>query len=60
MSFLGGGDAESDESLHQLIVNEHYAKAFQYKKEREELNKCKIISLNFSGGSVAPTEICHF
>lgn len=36
-------DAESDEvsEIHQLTINEHYAKAFQYKKEREELTKLK-------------------
>jgi hypothetical protein len=34
-------DSESDdESLHRLTINEHYAKAFEYKKEREELEKC--------------------
>ncbi|KAK0483373.1 KRI1-like family C-terminal-domain-containing protein [Armillaria novae-zelandiae] len=35
-------DSESDnEYSHQLIINEHYAKAFQYRKEREELEKLK-------------------
>lgn len=35
-------DSDSDaESLHQLTINEHYAKAFEYKKEREELAKCQ-------------------
>ncbi|KAK0502995.1 KRI1-like family C-terminal-domain-containing protein [Armillaria luteobubalina] len=35
-------DSESDnESSHQLTINEHYAKAFQYRKEREELEKLK-------------------
>ncbi|PBK96588.1 hypothetical protein ARMGADRAFT_923986 [Armillaria gallica] len=35
-------DSESDnESTHQLTINEHYAKAFQYRKEREELEKLK-------------------
>ncbi|OCH91086.1 Krr1-domain-containing protein [Obba rivulosa] len=29
------------ESIHQLTINEHYAKAFEYKKEREELAKLK-------------------
>ena len=33
--------SDSDtESFHNLTINEHYAKAFQYKKEREELQKC--------------------
>ncbi|KAK0228294.1 KRI1-like family C-terminal-domain-containing protein [Armillaria fumosa] len=35
-------DLDSDnESSHQLTINEHYAKAFQYRKEREELEKLK-------------------
>ncbi|KAF5355471.1 hypothetical protein D9758_006312 [Tetrapyrgos nigripes] len=35
-------DSESDSGdVHQLTVNEHYAKAFQYRKEREELDKLK-------------------
>ncbi len=24
----------------QLTINEHYAKAFEYRKEREELERC--------------------
>ncbi|KAF8740413.1 KRI1-like family, partial [Rhizoctonia solani] len=35
-SDISGGD-----DLHQLTVNEHYAKAFEYRKEREELAKLK-------------------
>jgi len=31
--------SEDENDLHQLTVNEHYAKAFQYRKEREELAK---------------------
>ncbi|KAG6813764.1 hypothetical protein H0H92_007716 [Tricholoma furcatifolium] len=38
-------DSESEKSqgedLHALTINEHYAKAFEYKKEREELQKLK-------------------
>ncbi|THV06167.1 hypothetical protein K435DRAFT_849267 [Dendrothele bispora CBS 962.96] len=35
-------DSESDSGDgHQLSINEHYAKAFQYRKEREELEKLK-------------------
>ncbi|KAF8648547.1 hypothetical protein AX16_006251 [Volvariella volvacea WC 439] len=35
-------DSESEnEDLHRLTINEHYAKAFEYKKEREELQKLK-------------------
>lgn len=38
-------DSESDnESLHRLTINEHYAKAFEYRKEREELDKCTFHS----------------
>ncbi|KAG8705566.1 hypothetical protein FRC09_002883 [Ceratobasidium sp. 395] len=29
------------EGIHQLTINEHYAKAFEYRKEREELAKLK-------------------
>jgi hypothetical protein len=28
------------ESFHRLTINEHYAKAFAYRKEREELERC--------------------
>ncbi|KAJ7594856.1 KRI1-like family C-terminal-domain-containing protein [Mycena floridula] len=35
-------DSESeDQTDHHLTINEHYAKAFEYKKEREELEKLK-------------------
>ncbi|EPQ55289.1 Krr1-domain-containing protein [Gloeophyllum trabeum ATCC 11539] len=34
--------SDSDnEDIHQLTINEHYAKAFEYRKEREELQKLK-------------------
>jgi len=34
-------DSESNSGDdHQLTINDHYAKAFQYRKEREELEKC--------------------
>jgi protein KRI1 len=40
---LSDTDAESDaESIHQITINEHYAKAFAYRKEREELQKCSL------------------
>ncbi|KAE9408719.1 Krr1-domain-containing protein [Gymnopus androsaceus JB14] len=39
MSLLS--DAESD-SEFRLTINEHYAQAFQYKKEREELEQLKL------------------
>ena len=36
-------DSESEvESIHHLTINEHYARAFEYKKEREELQKCRF------------------
>jgi protein KRI1 len=31
--------SEDENDLHQFTINEHYAKAFQYRKEREELAK---------------------
>ncbi|KAH7883247.1 Krr1-domain-containing protein [Phlebopus sp. FC_14] len=34
-------DSDTEADVHTLTVNEHYAKAFQYKKEREELAKLK-------------------
>ncbi|KAG6897712.1 hypothetical protein C0992_011922 [Termitomyces sp. T32_za158] len=34
-------EASDAQSFHQLTINEHYAKAFEYKKEREELQKLK-------------------
>lgn len=48
MNFLddeGVSDAESNASLHQLTINDHYAKAFAYKKEREELSKCEQLNV---------------
>ena len=38
---LSDSDSEDVEISHQLTVNEHYARAFAYKKEREELAKCE-------------------
>lgn len=36
---------ESDhEDIHQLTINEHFAKAYEYRKEREELQKCAFKS----------------
>ena len=32
-------DDSDAEDVHQLTINEHYAKAFEYRKEREELAK---------------------
>ncbi|KAH0829126.1 KRI1-like family C-terminal-domain-containing protein [Lanmaoa asiatica] len=37
---LSDSDSESDD-VHTLTINEHFAKAFEYKKEREELAKLK-------------------
>jgi protein KRI1 len=38
---LSDSESESDngQDVHQLTINEHYAKAFEYKKEREELQR---------------------
>ncbi|KAH9067742.1 Krr1-domain-containing protein, partial [Lactarius vividus] len=33
--------SEDENDEHQFTINEHYAKAFQYRKEREELAKLK-------------------
>ncbi|KAG6861693.1 hypothetical protein C0995_013262 [Termitomyces sp. Mi166 len=42
-TMFSDSDSEGSDvqSLHQLTINEHYAKAFEYKKEREELQKLK-------------------
>ncbi|KAF8608341.1 Krr1-domain-containing protein [Ceratobasidium sp. AG-I] len=34
-------DVSNNEEIHQFTINEHYAKAFEYRKEREELAKLK-------------------
>ncbi|KAI0090576.1 KRI1-like family C-terminal-domain-containing protein [Irpex rosettiformis] len=34
-------DSDSEEDISHLTINEHYAKAFEYRKEREELAKLK-------------------
>ena len=31
------------EDVHALAINNHYAKAFEYRKEREELSKCTLL-----------------
>lgn len=33
-----------DESIHQITINEHFAKAYEYRKEREELAKCQYFT----------------
>ncbi|KAF9012710.1 KRI1-like family C-terminal-domain-containing protein [Cyathus striatus] len=38
---LSDSDSEGNFENVKLTINEHYAKAFQYKKEREELEKLK-------------------
>ncbi|KAL1662664.1 KRI1-like family C-terminal-domain-containing protein [Schizophyllum commune] len=40
MSLLSDSEGEEDD-LNLLTINEHYAKAFEYKKERQELEKLK-------------------
>ena len=32
-------DESDTDDIHTLTINEHYAKAFEYRKEREELAK---------------------
>ncbi|THH23243.1 hypothetical protein EUX98_g7935 [Antrodiella citrinella] len=34
-------DSDNEDKEHQFTINEHYAKAFEYRKEREELAKLK-------------------
>ncbi|KAF7297860.1 Kri1-C domain-containing protein [Mycena chlorophos] len=38
---LSDSESEDGRDVHQLTINEHYAKAFEYRKEREELQKLK-------------------
>ncbi|KAG5646850.1 hypothetical protein DXG03_002227 [Asterophora parasitica] len=38
---LSDSEGSDVDSTHKLTINEHYAKAFEYKKEREELQKLK-------------------
>lgn len=42
-SSSSGSDSEHEsdrEETHKLTINEHFAKAYEYRKEREELQKC--------------------
>jgi len=32
-------DSDSGEDLNQITVNEHYAKAYAYRKERQEIER---------------------
>jgi hypothetical protein len=32
-------DSDSDEDLNEITINEHYAKAYAYRKERQELER---------------------
>ena len=32
-------EESENEDIHQLTINEHFAKAYEYRKEREELAK---------------------
>ncbi|KAH9963018.1 KRI1-like family C-terminal-domain-containing protein [Russula compacta] len=41
ISSSSSSGSEDENDLHRLTINEHYAKAFQYRKEREELVKLK-------------------
>ncbi|KAF8070380.1 KRI1-like family C-terminal-domain-containing protein [Lyophyllum atratum] len=40
-TMLSDSEGSDSESGHNITINEHYAKAFEYKKEREELQKLK-------------------
>lgn len=33
------GHESEHEEIHKLTINEHFAKAYEYRKEREELQK---------------------
>ncbi len=37
-------DDSDVEDIHSLNINEHYAKAFEYRKEREELAKRAFVT----------------
>lgn len=39
-------DSDSGEDLNQITVNEHYAKAYAYKKERQELERREHLLLS--------------
>lgn len=39
ISSSSSSSSEDESDLHQLTINDHYAKAFQHRKEREELVK---------------------
>lgn len=39
-------DSDSGEDLDQITVNEHYAKAYAYRKERQELERREHSSLH--------------
>ena len=39
-------DSDSGEDLDQITVNEHYAKAYAYRKERQELERREHPSLH--------------
>lgn len=42
-------DTDSDnESVHQITINEHFAKAYARKKEREELSKCMLYRIQLA------------
>lgn len=41
---LSDSDSESVGDNVLLTINEHYAKVYEYKKEREELAKCTCLA----------------
>ena len=51
-------DSESDgDTLQQLTINEHFAKAFARKKEREELTKRALFA---QSKPASPTKLTEF
>ena len=51
-------DESDTEEIHQLTINEHYAKAYARRKEREELSKCMSFS-SIPGLPLPPAELAY-
>jgi protein KRI1 len=41
-------NSSGNEIIHQITVNEHFAKAYKHKKEREELQHCKLLTFHIN------------
>lgn len=39
---MSDSESDGDEDQILLTINEHYAKAYAHRKEREELSKCTL------------------